>query len=670
MELNQYLDVFLDESREHIQNMSHNLLQLESHPEDLNLLNEIFRAAHTLKGMSATMGFEDMAHLTHQLENVLDLLRNNELTVTTPMIDTFMEATDHLEAILQSIMNGEDGKQDVSQTMNELKSYETQESDEGLSVEASSSNPNIIYNDYEQRIIKDSESQGFSAYEVHVKLRDDCVLKSARVFMVFEVIQSIGDIIKSVPAVEQLEDENFENKFQVTLITTINEKEIKERILKVSEIESVSVSMVNLESLNKNHSDKSSEKGKDVGEKKDKKVNQSKTTHSKVSETINHSGKTIRVNIERLDQLMNLFEELIIDRGRLEDLSNVIKVNDLTDTVERITRVSSELQNIILNLRMVPIDQVFNRFPRMVRGLGQDLNKKVHLDIIGADTELDRTIIDEIGDPLIHIIRNSMDHGIEAPEERIKFGKPAEGIIILKAYHSGNHVVIEITDDGAGIDQDIILNKAINKGLTTAEEAKELTTSEIYQFMFTPGFSTSEVITDISGRGVGLDVVKNNIEKLGGLVVVQSVIGEGTTFTIQLPLTLSIISAMLVEVQQEKYAIPLSSILETAIINKRDIQIVHREPVVMIRDHIVPLVNLKQIFQIPGEHQEGDFISLVIIRKGNQMAGLMVDSFIGQQEIVIKTLGKYLSNVFAISGATILGNGQVALILDSHALIK
>lgn len=382
-------------------------------------------------------------------------------------------------------------------------------------------------------------------------------------------------------------------------------------------------------------------------------------------------SKTIRVNIDRLDVLMNLFEELVIDRGRLQSIAGELHNPELNETVERMTRVSGDLQNIILNMRMVPVETVFNRFPKMVRQVARELDKKVDLEIIGAETELDRTVIDEIGDPLVHLIRNALDHGIETPEERLAKGKPETGTITLRAYHSGNHVFIELEDDGAGVNRKKVLGKAIERGLVSEEAAETLTDKQVAELILASGFSTADQVTDVSGRGVGLDVVKNTIEGLGGYISIDSIEGKGSLFQVQLPLTLSIISVMLVELDKEIYAIPLSSIIETAIIDSSEVLNAHNQKVIDFRGNIVPLVYLKEIFEMTeGEEETSDFQSIVIVRKGEKLAGLVVDSFIGQQEIVLKSLGNYLQNVFAISGATILGNGQVALIVECNSLIK
>src|SRR5699024_4998782 len=348
------------------------------------------------------------------------------------------------------------------------------------------------------------------------------------------------------------------------------------------------------------------------------------------------------------------------------DLNNV----DLTETVERMSRVSGDLQDIILNMRMVPIDSVFNRFPRMIRQLARELDKEIGIDIIGADTELDRTVIDEIGDPLVHLIRNAIDHGIESPADRVTKGKPSKGTITLKAYQGGNYVFIEISDDGAGINRERVLNKALENNVVTSEEAKHLTDQEVYELILESGFSTADSISGVSGRGVGLDVVKNTIQKLGGNITIDATPDKGSIFSIQLPLTLSIISALLVEIKDEKFAIPLASIIETVILHKDDILSAHNKKVIDFRGNIVPLAFLHSIFDVPDYEADSDYISVVIVKKGDRMSGLVVGSFIGQQEVVLKPLGNYLKDVPAISGATILGDGQVALIIDSNSLIR
>ena len=689
MEMSQYLEVFIEESKEHLQSCNDHLLELEKNPNDMRIISEIFRSAHTLKGMSATMGYDDLAKLTHQMENVLDGIRNQTISVSPILLDIIFLAVDDLEAMIQSIANGGDGKKDVSTVVDKLKMIENgqnpNETDGRMEVAVATAEPNqeliVHYDEFERTVIGQSQEQGFHTYEISISLRKDCILKAARVYMIFEVLEKMGEIIKSIPTVEQLEEEQFDQSFMVTLISTEEASEIKKKVLKVSEVEKVDITSVTLNSLDSQSHHETSNKNEsqftEVQSKEDNKSNiakQDQSEDTKEQSTQHSSGKaankTIRVNIERLDILLNLFEELVIDRGRLEQISSELNNQELQETVDRMSRTTGDLQNIILNMRMVPIEMVFNRFPRMVRQLSRDLQKNVNLEIVGAETELDRTVIDEIGDPLVHLIRNSLDHGIETPDIRKAKGKPEEGTVLLKAYHSGNHVFIEIEDDGAGINRDKVLQKALNNGIVNEQLAETLTDKQVYELIFASGFSTAEAISNVSGRGVGLDVVKNTIETLGGNVSVDSVEGKGSRFSIQLPLTLSIISVMLVEIQKEKYAIPLSSILETAIIKKTEILHAHNQKVIDFRGKIVPLLFLKDLFEVPVYKEDDEYISLVIVRKGEKMAGIVVDSFIGQQEIVLKSFGNYLTNIFAIPGATILGDGQVALIVDCNALLK
>lgn len=674
MDTSQYLEIFIDESKEHLQAMNEHLLQLEKDPENLSIVNEVFRSAHTLKGMSATMGYEDLANLTHKLENVLDAIRNQQISVTLDIMDTVFSSVDDLEAMVEDISAGGEGKRNVEAIVQKLLVIEQGEAAAALDVLDKPAGETVLhYDEFERTVIDQSKEQGFSCVEINVSLRADCVLKAARVFMVFEVLEKCGEVIKTVPSSEQLEEEKFDETFTVTLITKETAADLQEKVKKVSEVEQVNVTEVGSLDEPEQHQPATEAVVQAAEVSVPAAIEQPKQPEAKKEEDKPKnavSNKTIRVNIERLDILMNLFEELVIDRGRLESISSELNHTELNETVERMSRISGDLQNIILNMRMVPVETVFNRFPKLVRQLSRDLNKQIHLDIIGAETELDRTVIDEIGDPLVHLIRNAGDHGIEMPEDRLAKGKPAEGTIKLKAYHSGNHVFIEIEDDGAGINKDRVLKKALDKGIVTEEQSLGMTDRQIFELIMASGFSTAEVISDLSGRGVGLDVVKTTIESLGGSITIDSVEGSGSIFSIQLPLTLSIISVMLVEVEKEKYAVPLSSIIETAIVKKEEVLNAHNQQVIDFRGKVVPLLFLKDIFSVPHQEEDDRFYSIVIVRKGDKMAGLVVDSFIGQQEVVLKSLGNYLSSVFAISGATILGDGQVALIVDCNALIK
>ncbi|ASB89595.1 chemotaxis protein CheA [Bacillus sonorensis] len=678
MDMNQYLDVFIEESKEHLQTCNEKLLELEKNPSDLQLVHDIFRAAHTLKGMSATMGFEDMAHLTHSLENVLDAIRNEEMTITSEWMDVMFEALDDLEAIVLSIIEGGDGKRDVSEVCAKLDvtgaNKETAAAAEAP--EAASSKSKWSYDEFQRTVIAEAEEQGFNCYEISVSLKDDCLLKGVRVYMVFEQLNEIGEVVKTIPETEVLESEDFDSEFVICFLSKHDKQEIFNKVNGVSEIEKVEVTELKIDiapSENEKPAEEKEAAPKETEKKPEKPAKQPKQSNGKKEPAKPAAGggtKTIRVNIDRLDSLMNLFEELVIDRGRLEQIAKELDHGELTETVERMTRISGDLQSIILNMRMVPVETVFNRFPRMVRQLTKELNKKIELTIFGAETELDRTVIDEIGDPLVHLLRNSLDHGIEAPEVRVKNGKPETGQVTLKAYHSGNHVFIEVEDDGAGINRKKVLEKALERNVITERDAETIEDHEIDALIFAPGFSTADQISDISGRGVGLDVVKSKLESLGGSVSITSTEGKGSLFSIQLPLTLSIISVLLVKLEKETFAIPISSIIETAVIDKKDILFTHDREVIDFRGHIVPVVYLKEQFNVEDSADDLDQLHAIVVKKGDKLTAFVVDSFIGQQEVVLKSLGDYLTNVFAISGATILGDGQVALIIDCNALIK
>lgn len=664
MDTNEYIEIFLDESREHLQAVNDNILKLEKQPEDLSIVNEIFRSAHTLKGMAATMGFDDITSLTHQMENVLDQIRNNKIAVSTELIDIIFLAIEFLEEMVHAISEGDDGKKDVSELVGQLKQIE---SGDAVSEIASTTIDEAVLlpmelDEYQTTVVTQAREEGFHVYHIMVRLTDDCVLKAVRVYMVMEVLENQGELIKSDPSVEEMEADDIDQGFSVVLLSKVETEEIKVKILEVSEIKEAVVS---------HFSTASSEM-----EKKEAKIETPRASEASNEISTAQGGsvttsKTIRVNLERIDELMNLFEEVVIDRSRLEVIAQRLGNHDLQETVEHMTRVSSDMQGLILTMRMVPIEQVFNRFPRMVRGLAKDLHKEIGLEVIGAETELDRTVIDQIGDPLVHLIRNSVDHGIEVPSVRKQAGKNEEGKLTLRAFHSGNHVFIEIEDDGAGINRERVAAKAIESGLLTVEQSQTCTDDEIAQFILSSGFSTADKVSNISGRGVGLDVVKNKIESLGGQISIASKQGQGSKFSIELPLTLSILSALLVEVGSEKYAIPLSSIIETALLEADQILHAHGQKVMDFRGKVIPLTSLTEVFGVTKSKASSEkYQAIVIVKKGERTTGLIVDSFIGQREVVLKSLGDYMGDVFAISGATILGDGEVALIIDPNALIK
>ncbi|MGB4394321.1 MAG: chemotaxis protein CheA [Tepidanaerobacteraceae bacterium] len=662
---NQYLDVFLEEAKEHIENLNKYLLELENNPSQ-EIVDEIFRSAHTLKGMSGTMGFTQLLELTHEMENLLQEIRSQEISVNEHIIDTLLKSVDILEELIHDVEeHGQEQERDIHMVLQMLKGKKAIGLDEAkVTPNENEENYVFSFNEYEERIIRKALEQGLYIWRVKVTLVDECLLKSARAFLVFKNLEAFGDIIKTEPSVQDIEDEKFDNEFTLYLITSKNKNDISQALSSVSELKSVDVTSVEHNSIavRKIESDKEQNSLETV------KTLASRQKTSKGTNGVRRTSKTLRVDIERLDNLMNLVSELIIIKTRLED----IKDNNYQaqrETIEYLERITSNLHDAVMKARMVPIENVFNRFPRVVHDLSRELSKKINLIIEGAETELDRTVIDEIGDPLIHLIRNAADHGIEYPQERVKKGKPEHGTINLKAYQDGNNVIIEVSDDGRGIDLSSVLTRALDVGLTSAEQAKNLKDYEIISYLFEPGFSTSSEVTDVSGRGVGLDVVKTKIESLGGSIETSFIKDKGTTFQIRIPLTLAIIQALMVLVGNEKYAIPLSSIRETVIVTKDQIKTVQKREVILLRGNVIPIIRLNQALETEKFDENQKELTLVIVKKGEKNVGLAVDDLIGQQEIVIKSLGKFLNDIEFIAGATILGNGEVALILDINKLV-
>ncbi|RKP54116.1 chemotaxis protein CheA [Cohnella endophytica] len=680
MNVDQYLSIFIDESLEHLQSINANLLSLEQNPDDLDIVHSIFRSAHTLKGMSATMGYEDLASLTHQMENVLDRVRNKQLELEPYIIDELFKSNDALQAMVQDIVQGGTGRAEVAANLQSLKLIANGESREqhasGEEEKAELSHSPFDVDEYQYSVLIRSLEAGFGVYFTEVVIRGDSLLKAARAYMVFQLLEKHGEVIKSTPSVEEIEQEMFDRSFFVVIISKVNEDVLQTMIGNVSEIEAVKVSRITrgtLIELKGQHQETTIAKEIPAETAKPARIGNldKPVTAVNVSAAVATASRSIRVDLDRLDALINLFGEMLIDRVRLEQLASEIRRTELTETVEHMSLVSNSLQDIVMKLRMVPIDTVFNRFPRMIRDAAKTLDKKIELIMTGVETELDRTVADEIGDPLVHLLRNSADHGIERTADRIAAGKSATGTIHLRAFHSGNLVFIEIEDDGGGINGEAVLAKAIQNGLVTQDQASNLSEEDIYSLLFASGFSTAGQVSDLSGRGVGLDVVKTKVESLGGHVRVESRRGIGTKFSVQLPLTISIITALLVQTDSEKYAIPLSMIVETTSVRMDQVRSVHGIRTICYRNSIIPVISLLDHFKIPGEVRlYNDNVNMVVARKADKLLAIEVDEFIGQQEIVLKSLGKFLAGTDVVSGATILGDGQVALIIDTDAFFQ
>lgn len=667
------LNIFFEESEEHLQSLNENVLVLEQNPADMDVVGEIFRSAHTFKGMSASMEFTEMADLTHKMENVLDEIRHGNIVVNADIIDVIFECIDNLEKMVADVQQGGMGNIDVASTKQKLEAL--------LNGNVETPTEHI-----EQNHIDTDDAV---SHEVHITVEQQAILKAVRAIMCIEALQNVGNIQKTAPSIEEIEADAFGFEFTVFMDTDCSIEELKQVVLHVSEIEKVEVKQG--EPISKEVASKKvvTQEVVQVEEKLQPAVatqvespiettNQPSSAMPAKSTTKTKNAKvenrSIRVQLEKIERLMNMFEESVIERGRIDELAQTIQNKELIEHLNRLGDISKDIQNVLLNMRMVPIETVFNRFPRMVRMLAKDLGKKIDLQITGEDTEVDKIVIDEIGDPLVHLIRNAIDHGVETVEKRRDAGKNETGTIKLEAFHSGNHVVIQITDDGNGINKGKVLEKAIKNGVVTEADANRLTDREVFDLIFQPGFSTAEVVSDLSGRGVGLDVVKHTIHSLGGHLIIDSEEGKGSTFRIELPLTLSIIQSMLVQTNDKRYALPLGNIVEAIRIKREDIQSLQGKDVLNYRNQIIEVKHLSTVF---GEKTvdeafasyDGQMVPVLIVRNTHRSYGLIVNTIIGQREIVLKSLGDFFaesSNYF--SGATILGDGRVVLILNPEGL--
>lgn len=680
MDVNQYLGLFLEEAREHLQALNRCVLDLEHDPGNLRILDEIFRSAHTIKGMSATMGYAAIAELTHEMENVLDLLRKGTLTAHSGIIDTLFQCVDRLEQLVEEVVNGQSGGVEVAALSAKLAALAKGEAEPvavdavvpSVSKEAACSV--IALNETEEQMVNLALAQGMQVFQLKIGIREGTLLKSVRAYMVMKALDELGDVIKTDPFVEELEKDNFGQEFSVVVVTEHTADKVQETLLSIAEIETVDVvscisteAQMNRPRVTESQNVTTEAVSKQVGEMEKE---TSKETKTDTTATKAKGRALLRVDAEKLDSLLNLVGELVINKTRLQQIGLSNQLQELSEAIEQMDRVTTDLQGVVMKLRMVPVSQVFNRFPRMVRDLSHNLEKEINLIIQGEETELDRTVIDEIGDPLVHLLRNSLDHGIEKPADRTAAGKNPVGEIRLIARHEGNHVLLMVSDDGKGLNAEAIKKKALEKGLVSKAELDSMDPNDLMRLVFMSGFSTAETVTDVSGRGVGMDVVRTKIEALGGTLELDSTQGQGTRVRIRLPLTLAIIQALLIQVQEETYAIPLGSIDSTINIVQEDIRTIQQQEVILLRGQIIPLVRLGQRLGIvqSAEFDAEQELFVVIVQSGDNKIGLLVDSLVGQQEIVIKSLGTILTGIKQIAGATILGDGQVVLILDVNAL--
>jgi len=712
MDVSQYLEIFLDETNEHLQNLNTQILDLEQSPEDSDTINEIFRAAHSLKGMAGTMGYKRMQTLTHDMENVFSEVRTGNIKVQPEMIDVLFQCLDALQEYTDNIKNSADeGTNDNEPLIRQLNDIlnnkgvapaaapapapekpakkETKSKGKGAKAAAAAAPEEddapwykASFDESQIMVLNEAAKQGKKLYALNVTVNEDCVLKAARAFLVVKAVEELGEIAVSIPSSQDLEDEKFDSSFILIVITDNKLEDIIKAAENVSEIKSAVGAEFDTSKVAAPASEEAEEEAPKEEVKEEAPAEAPTTAVAPAAKTAappkapeKKTGKpivnrTVRVDIEKLDSLMNLVSELIIAKNSLVSASTGAQNNSVfNEQIEYLESVTTNLHESVMKVRMVPIESTVNKFPRMIRDLQKNLGKKLELYMSGEETELDRTVVDEIGDPIMHLLRNSADHGIESAEIRAERGKPEAGSIFLDAYQDGNNVVIEVRDDGNGIDVEAVRNKAIERGTITPEQAAQMSDKEVINLLFLPSFSTAKKVTDVSGRGVGLDVVKSKIEALSGEVEVKSQLGVGSTWTIRLPLTLAIIQALMVVVGGEKYAISLGSIQTIETIDKSDIKLVQNEEVINLRGLVIPLIRLNEVLENESHPADEDSSVVVIVKKGDKLAGLVIDELIGQQEIVIKSLGKYIKQVKFISGATILGDGEVALIIDVNALL-
>jgi two-component system chemotaxis sensor kinase CheA len=703
MDVSQYLDVFIDESKEHLQNLNTQILDLEQEPGNMDTINEIFRAAHTLKGMAGTMGYKRMQNLTHNMENVFSEVRNGAAKVNANVVDVLFQCLDALDEYVTNIQTtGDEGDNDNENLIKAFNDFlagnepdankdapkaeatskdetaDKQEATDKAEKDDDASWKKIKFAESQLVVMNEAVKEGKHVIGLTVTVQENCILKAARAFLVYKAIEELGEIIVSNPSAQDIEDEKFDLEFSLIVISDSDTDKLIAAATNVSEIEKAVGGYVELDAAS-SEGEKASEQTEDSNKpavSDNNKPAASEGTGNAPAKAADKKkpvvNRTVRVDIEKLDDLMNLVSELIIAKNSLVSAATTkgASTNNVNEQIEYLESVTTNLHESVMKVRMVPIESVVNKFPRMIRDLQKKLNKKMELYMSGEETELDRTVVDEIGDPLMHLLRNSADHGIENDVAlRKERGKPETGSIWLDAYQDGNNVVIEVRDDGNGIDVAAVRNKAIERGTITEEQAASMSDAEITNLLFLPSFSTAKQVSDISGRGVGLDVVKSKIESLSGEVDVKSVYGEGSKWTIRLPLTLAIIQSLMVVIGGEKYAIPLGNIQTIESVVPEEIKTVQHKEVINLRGSVIPIIRLNEVLGCESTRKPDEDFIVVVVKKGDVQAGLVIDELTGQQEIVIKSLGKYINKSKVISGATILGDGEVALIIDPNALI-
>ncbi len=676
MDTLEYKDLFISESLEHLDQLNQALLALEKDPQNPNALNEIFRTSHTLKGMAATMGFDQITELTHQMENVLDKLRSNVQEVTPEVIDTLFECLDALGMLIEEISSADPKHLDLSVLLSKLNELDSEQHDAApVKKKAAAKTTAAPARGTEQEVTKDhledlmthAAQEDYVSYGITVQLEETCAFKGVRAFMVYKGLSEQGEIIASIPGPDVLQEGEFGLEFILVLLSKRSKALIERAIKNVAEIASFSAEVLSEENLEGFLEEKQAGGRMLVSNAAVKEDAVPKQQAQQKS--VNRILQSIRVSIERLDNLQNLVGELIINKIRLMQLSKQYDLSELKEALAQFDRITNELQDEVTEVRMVPMEHIFNRFPRMVRDLAKENGKEIELTMEGKDIELDRTVLDEIHDPLVHLLRNSIDHGIESPEERMAMHKARAGQIRLVATREKNHVIIKVYDNGRGIDPVKVKQVALERGVITRDEAERMTDQDVINLVALPGFTTATKVTEISGRGVGVDAVRTKIESFGGSLSIESEVGQGCTFVLRMPMTLAIIQALLFRVSNEIYAIPVINTVETIEYNATDIKLVQQGEVVLYRNSVLPLVRLHRLLEVPGQENEGQGRAILVTEVGEIRVGLLVDEVLGQQEIAIKSLGQMLKGIRGLSGVTILGDGRIALVLDVPSLV-
>jgi two-component system chemotaxis sensor kinase CheA len=660
LDMEQYREAFIEEAREHIETVTQSLLILEKDPKNTDALNNIFRSAHTLKGSSGMMGFKDLQNLSHAMEDIFDGLRKGG-QVSSDLIDVLLECIDALTRRLENIQNGTDEQIEVKPFVKKLHKFSKETQDTDLSREETlpeEKSPEEIDSvslcEKEKKQIEKALKAGNKCFLVAVKFSDDCSFRSLRANMVLQNLADKGKVVKTTPKIEDDATEEIGSELKIVFITKFSKKESEECAKSVCEVDQVQVEAF------------------DIDSPKRKEATQKVKTENKTKSTIDaRTAQTVRVHFEQLDKLMNLTGELVINKIALLQTTSDIKNDGLRRLTGNIDRLTADLQDLAMEIRMVPVSQIFDRFPRLVRDLARKKGKKINLIVEGREIEVDRTVLDEIGQPLIHIIRNSIDHGIESPDERKNCGKDPTGTLRLIAKRRGEQVIIEVSDDGAGIDPEKVKKSAIKKGFISEDEAEQMSSEQLTNLIFLPGMSTSKTITETSGRGVGMDVVKTKTAALGGSVNMETHVGRGTKISLSLPPTLAIVTSLLVKDSNQIFAIPTSGISEIVRVNREQVKSLGEFSAIVVRGHVLPLLNMCDLLGLERTDEPEHFEVLVMHgNNDNGKVALVIDSVVGQQEVMIKPMTETMLNVKGYSGFTILGNGQVVPVVDLQQFIS